>query len=406
VADAFGGLAAVSKKFDWYASQTMFMYQRVGVDVDLRLERFAASPLAPAEAAATRALFLAANARPVEVAALLAEARKTGPELGVAFEVEGLLADRTGDTAAARAAYAKASERGGASYYAEYRYALLSWPEGDDPQRAATFARMAASLERSVAANPTFAAARDLLARTLLELDRPAEAWPHAQRAIELSPTASHHHLTTARALWALEKPQEAEYEAAKARALAIDSTDHRNAQEFLDFLTRSARHSAEQAAAATAADRQRTLAQQCQAGSADACREFGQLAEAACNGGRPQACLALGQLTERGLGRDADAARAAALYEEACADGVDGACLAYAALQWRGHGLAQDVEAATARFAGLCERGLDEACVHYATAVSSRPSPAATARARAVFEARCTAGSAKACDILDAWPK
>ncbi|MCU0257292.1 MAG: hypothetical protein MUF60_11195, partial [Vicinamibacterales bacterium] len=87
----------------------------------------------------------------------------------------------------------------------------MSWPEGDDPQRAATFARMATSLERSVAANPTFATGHALLARTLLQLDRPAEAWPRAQRAIELSPTTSSHHLTAARALWALEKPQEAE---------------------------------------------------------------------------------------------------------------------------------------------------------------------------------------------------
>lgn len=403
VADAFGGLPAVSAGYERYVTQTMFNYRSVGVDVDLQMEKFAGKALGTAEAAATRALFLAANGRSAEVGALLAEARRDEPGLAMAFEAEGLLADRTRNAAAAREAYRKAAEAGGASYYAEYRNAYLSWPEDGDPKGRETFARMAASLERAVNANPTFAPARDLLARTLLELDRPAEAWPHVQRAMELAPSTSYHQMTAARALWALNRPEEAKQAAAKARALATDDEDRREAQDYLDFLAKAGQQSAAQAASA---DRQRTLAKDCEGGAAEACREYGALAEAACDAGQAQACLVLGQLTERGLGRPANPVEAASRYEAACAAGVQLGCLAQAMLQWRGLGVPQDAAAAAARFASLCEGALDEACTQYAVAVSSQPSPGAIAQARSVFEARCKAGSARACAILNDWPK
>ncbi len=54
VADAFGGLPAVSLAYNKYSSSPAFAYRKVDVDIDVNRDGFKARVLTPAEAAATR----------------------------------------------------------------------------------------------------------------------------------------------------------------------------------------------------------------------------------------------------------------------------------------------------------------------------------------------------------------
>ncbi|MBL8141951.1 MAG: hypothetical protein JNM38_12610 [Acidobacteria bacterium] len=241
VAGAFGGLASVTVGYDRYASQPSFMYQRIDADVDVKREAFTGVVMGAGDAAAMRALYLARSRRPVEAMALLAEARAAAPDLGLAFEVEGILADDAGTPDEARAAYARASELGGAGFFAEYRLAWLLWPGPADPDRAAVFARVVTILERSIAANPSYAWSRSLLARALLQIDRVADAAPHAQRAVVLAPAEASMRLTAARVMWAQDRRSDAKLEAERALALAKTDGERSEVQEFLAFVGRSA---------------------------------------------------------------------------------------------------------------------------------------------------------------------
>jgi tetratricopeptide (TPR) repeat protein len=416
VGDAFGGLQAVSLAYNKYSSSPAFAYRRVDVDIDVKRDGFSARVLTPADAAATRGAALAAQGRTADATALLNEARATAPTLGAAFELEGLLADRAGNFTAARAAYAKADEVGGASYFASFRLAELRWPENGADRKAA-FATMVAPLERALAANASFTRARSLLSQALVDTDRAADAWPHAQRVIAETPGESSAHFRAAQVLHALGKRPEAMAAVDRALALARTDMDRENARRFKEYLTAAtggaapgevkegdvvARDPAGQAARVQAdADRINALAKQCQAGDADACATVKPYVEQACDGGDWQACYFLGFLHERGRGMARDAARAAALYEKACGGGNDMACLAGGMLQWLGTGVPKDLDAATARFGALCGKGVEQACPQYAAAVLTRPTPEAKARARDVLDARCKAGMAKACELL-----
>ncbi len=119
------------------------------------------------------------------------KARATAPELGLAYEVEGILADEAEKPDEAKAAYAKASAIGGAGFHAEFRLAWLMWPKPDAANRDAVFGQMVPILERSIAANPSYGWSRSLLAQALLELDRVGDAAAQAQRAVVLAPEGS-----------------------------------------------------------------------------------------------------------------------------------------------------------------------------------------------------------------------
>lgn len=240
VSDAFGGLGAVTTGYDRYASQPTFIYQKVNVDVDVKQDAFKVATLSPAESAAIRALYLARSERPVEATALLHEARATAPELGLAYEVEGILADEAEKPDEAKAAYAKASAIGGAGFHAEFRLAWLMWPKPDAANRDAVFGQMVPILERSIAANPSYGWSRSLLAQALLELDRIEEAAAQAQRAVVLAPGEASIRLTAARTLWAQGRRDDAMTEAQKGMGLATTADERQQAQEFLAFISRA----------------------------------------------------------------------------------------------------------------------------------------------------------------------
>jgi TPR repeat protein len=84
---------------------------------------------------------------------------------------------------------------------------------------------------------------------------------------------------------------------------------------------------------------------------------------EQLCTGGSQESCVELGYVLSKGVGVEADPARAVALYEGACPT-VPTACVNLAALLKEGRGAAPDAARRSALLSDACSRGLLEACV------------------------------------------
>jgi tetratricopeptide (TPR) repeat protein len=235
LADAFGGLAAVESGYRQYVGKSLYMYKQLDLDVNVDPTAFAARALPAPESDVALARYLAATDRPVEARARVASALSAAPGSGAAYEVEGLLLDREDKRAEALAAYTKAADLGGGTYYADFRFASLAWPQAPDVREP--FPRMEKSLRRAIERRPTFAPAHALLANVLLELDRAADALPVAQRAVALDAFESYHQLTLARSLRAVGRASEALAPARHARALARSPFDVGAAERFLALL-------------------------------------------------------------------------------------------------------------------------------------------------------------------------
>ena len=240
LAKAYGGLPAVDSGYRRYVSKMIYMFQRVDLDVDVDQTAFAALPLSAPDADVALARYYAATGRPLEARARVAAALQASPQSGAAYEVEGILLDREDKNAEALAAFTRAVDIGGASYYGEFRYAQLSWPKAPDTKEP--FAKMEKSLRRAIELRPTFGRAYAALANVLLELDRAPESLPVAQRAVALDAYASFHQLTLARVLLRTGKVAEAMAPAQHARALAKSAYDKNAADQFLTFLRSKAR--------------------------------------------------------------------------------------------------------------------------------------------------------------------
>lgn len=240
LAQAFGGLPAVESGYRQYVGKSLYMYKQLDLDVDVDQAAFAARTLPVHEAEVALARYLAATGRPVEARARLETALKASPGNGAAHEVEGLLLEREDKQAEALAAFTRATELGGGSYYAGYRFASLSWPQAPDVREP--FPHMEKSLRRAIELRPTFAPAHALLANVLLELDRAADALPVAQRAVALDAYESYHQLTLARSLRAAGRADEAMAAARHARTLAKSQFDVNQAEKFLGLLRAQAR--------------------------------------------------------------------------------------------------------------------------------------------------------------------
>jgi tetratricopeptide (TPR) repeat protein len=234
LAEAFGGMPAVNDGYRRYVDRMIYTYKKVDLAVRVDQKTFGAKTLTPVEADLALARYYAASNRPEEARAKLAAAAGAGPN-GAIHEIEGLLLERDRKTADARAAYAKAVEVGGASYYGEFRFASLSWPEG--PGDTNPFPAMATSLRRAIELRPQFAPAHALLANVLLQLRQPAESLEPARQAVKLDAFESYHQLTLARALSANGKKGEAMAPARHAASLARTDFDKRQAAQMLERL-------------------------------------------------------------------------------------------------------------------------------------------------------------------------
>jgi hypothetical protein len=227
-AEAFGDLAALESGFRAYLKQRLFGYNQLNLDLDVARDSFTSRTLTTAEAAATKAGFLAAMHRPTEARALLAEARAANASLAAAHDVESLLLDAEDKADEARAAFARAIALGSDSYYTHYRHASLAWPEdGGD------FAPIGRDLEAAVRLNPDLAIAHAWLAQARIETGAVPAAIESARKSVALDPGQSQHHRALARALAHAGEHKPALESVQRAIALAGDDRERSDAQEL-----------------------------------------------------------------------------------------------------------------------------------------------------------------------------
>jgi len=388
--ESFGDVKALEDGLTIYVSGRLFRYSRVEVDVDVSAEGFATRPLSVAESAAVRAGVLAAMNRPLEARAFLEEARKADATLARVDEVEGLLLDREDKTEEARAAFARAVERGSNSYYVCYRHAQLTWRANPDRE---SLVRMEASLDRAITLNPDSADAQAFLADVKVDLDKGEAALGLARRAVALEPRDAGHRLAAARVLDHLGKREEARKEAQTALGLAQDPGERQRAQSFLEFQSRSASQAA-------AVEELNSLAQACNAGDAGACGKLVPHLEKRCGEGDGEACGFVAWLHESGKGVAVDPAVAATFYQMACDRGERGACVRLASLQARGSGIPKDEAKARVTLEKLCDDGFFEGCTELAMIHGAKGTAKDLSRVKELLKKACAGGEARACQI------
>jgi TPR repeat protein len=362
LANAYGSIVSIREGLARYIDQTLYVYQRAAVALDIDAAGFRTREIVAADAAVARARFYAATARPVEARAQLAAAGAAP----AGAEVEGALLDREGQRDAARAAYGRASDAGAASFYGEYRFAALSWPTDGEPS-ADTLARLEKALQRSVGLNQSFAPSHQMLAEVLLRRERYSDALPVAERAEALDRSDARTNMLLARALWGLSRRDEAMAAAKRALSLSTTPQNRQAAQQLIDFLAKSQASAApvRQAEVRVTADEGKQLFQ-------------------ACNGGDNAAC---GTLTDT--------------FESACKGGDARGCMMTAFFHLEGRGVARDEAKAMAILEPLCDGSMPEACMPIATVLLTKGDAPNRARARELLTRSCDAGATQACDLL-----
>ena len=366
LAKAYGSLVEIREGLARYIDQTLFVYQRAAVALDVDAAGFRTREITPVEAAVALARFHAATQRPVEARAQLAAAG-TAP---AGAEVEGALLDREGQRDAARAAYERASDAGAASFYGEYRFAALSWP-ADGKASPETLARLEKALQRSVALNASFAPSHQMLAEVLLQQERYRDALPVAERAEALDRSDAYANMLLARALWGLSRHDEAMAAAKRALSLSTTQQNRQAAQRLIDFLTKSPGRPTASPQARGRADGPVT---------AD---EGKQLFEA-CNNGDNTAC-----------------AKLSSMFDSACKAGDARGCMMTAFFYLEGRGVAKDEAKGMAILEPLCNGNMPEACMPIASVLLTKGDAPNRARARELLTKSCNAGATEACDVL-----
>jgi tetratricopeptide (TPR) repeat protein len=361
LAEAYGGVIAVREGLARYIDQTLFVYQKVPVAIDISDAAFRVRQVPEPETAIELARFHAAMNQPVEARAQLASAG--GPPAGA--EVEAALLDREGKKEEARIAYGRACEAGAATFYGEYRFAALSWPPGGDVT-ADTLQAVERALQRSTALNPSFAPSHRMLAQALLRLNRHADALKAAERVEALERRDPYSHLLVSRALWGVSRPDEAMAAAKRALSLASTDQERRDAQTLVDFYAKaSSPRSSGTAEREIGADEGRKLFEACNSGDANACNTL------------------------------------FAMFDRSCTAGDARGCMMTAFFYLEGKGVPQDESKGMAILEPLCTGDMPEACMPIATALFTRGDAANRARARELYEKSCKAGAEEACKVL-----
>jgi tetratricopeptide (TPR) repeat protein len=357
VREAFGDMKPYHSEMKRYVERNLFGYVRIPVSLDTRTEAYAVRTLAPGESAVLRGEMLAAMDRPLEARAFAAEAARADPGLPGPSEIEATLLEREKRTEEARAAYLKAVERGSQRAHVYYRLAQLEWaPNLDEAAKA----RLAASLEKARALEPTSADTLSFLADLKADLGQGAEALALVQKAIEIEPAESYHRLTLARVLWDLQRPDEAMRAAQTALQAADDDSSRKNAQEFLDFV---ARERARRASVPTPAP--------VTAGSS---------------------AVSLASVAEA--------------FTRGCSGGDKASCAHLAVLQAQGDGVKRDRAKALTTLQDLCQEGIDDGCIGWALVLVNTMRPSDLTQARELLQGVCNHKNAEACQLLKSMPR
>jgi tetratricopeptide (TPR) repeat protein len=140
-----------------------------------------------------------------------------------------------------RASLLNAEQRGSPSFYALYRLATVELPDGRPD--AAALALAERRLQKAVELNPFHAESLASLAH-VVALGPPESrlrAVPMAQKAVTLDPGDAFVRATIARALWNAGQRDVAMQQAQTALRLATNDQARQNAQQLIDFFTKSA---------------------------------------------------------------------------------------------------------------------------------------------------------------------
>jgi tetratricopeptide (TPR) repeat protein len=183
--EAFGDLKALEGELQSYVRRPVFRYRRRPARVEVKAEAWTARVLPDADSLALRGQFHAAMGRGTEARTLAGQALALDPGSAAAHEALALLAWREGKRAEARDSLARATSLPGASDYAHYLYGQLLWDSLDGTEG---LDRVEASFRRATELNPSFADARENLARVQALLRELAE--PPPSREVRVPTTA------------------------------------------------------------------------------------------------------------------------------------------------------------------------------------------------------------------------
>jgi TPR repeat protein len=404
--EAFGDMNPYSEKMRLYVTRALFSYAKVPLSTETRREAYTVGPLSAAEAASLRGQLLVAMRRPVEARAAAAEAAKADRAHPGPAEIEAELLDAEGKRSEAKEAYALAVEAGSRRAHIHYRLAQLEWTP--NAERALT-ERLAGTLEKARELEPESANTLSFLADVRIGLGQNEEALRLATKAVEIEPAESYHRVTLARAYWSLRRVQEAQQAAQSALQTADNDAERRQAQEFLDFLSRAGSRPNTPAAAVATAQRaaaapptEYSAVANCFGNRDDrACALAAPVLEAECGKGAGEACRSLGSLYDGGFGVPQDKARAAAAYARGCSAGHQGSCARLAVLQVHGEGVNRDAPQGLATLERLCGQGVDDGCIGWAVVlINTRGKPEA-AKARELLQPACERGNSEACRLM-----
>jgi tetratricopeptide (TPR) repeat protein len=181
---AFGDLKQLYSTLEGYVRQGSFSYLKAPVETSVDASAFKIESLAPLQADAVRADFLAYNGRTADAQALLDQVLRGDPKNVSAHETKGFIAFREGHQDEAKKWYAEAVQLDSKSFLAHYYFAAISMssPASDDAQ-------IEGSLRKAIQLNPQFAPSFDRLAVFLAMHHRNLEeAHTMALTAVTLDP--------------------------------------------------------------------------------------------------------------------------------------------------------------------------------------------------------------------------
>jgi tetratricopeptide (TPR) repeat protein len=201
---AFGDLGALESALYDYVSQLRF--QALKTQAILLPTTFKVWTMSEAESAALKGDFLMRTGRGREAEALLDEAQRLDPSLGLAPEAMGHLRRHQRRSGEATACFARAAELSPQNYLALYYHATSEAEEGE-----AVVERHRQELRRAIAINPAWPPALAHLAWIDLNSGKDLpEALDLAKKAADLTLSNPSHALLQARVLAKLGRPEDA----------------------------------------------------------------------------------------------------------------------------------------------------------------------------------------------------
>lgn len=158
----FGDLKQLQVALQHYVEQSRFGALKLTKALPPRDATFTTQPLAPAQAAAMRADFLAYNQRETDSRALLDQVLRDDPDNTLAHETMGFIEFRAGHLDQAERWYEQAVKLDSQSYLAHYYFAAIALNRGQSgPEMDG---RIESSLQKAIKLNPSFAPSYDRLA--------------------------------------------------------------------------------------------------------------------------------------------------------------------------------------------------------------------------------------------------